>query len=391
MSTLDNKVSLEPNRVPLGRRISEILAEKGGAFSIRAFADRIGMNRETLRIMVNGARRIAPSDLEIIAEGLGLSVERIKQTDTVRKEHQLHALLQGKTQTKMMLIQASEIADELLHLSIGATERGFGLNNVGRVQYLQQKYEEAHQTWLHAHELAKNIYEQYSDSHLLHLVTANLMLTYIIRKDFSNIEGMLEVADSVFAEQPRAIGLVHYTRMKMFEARGNLELAKKHAYLSLEHYQLAFDQEQTGIALVNCAHFEYVLKRYQEAAKLLPQAIGLLQHYKYYRIFAVNEYAKTLIKLRAHETANKMVEEHLESSKEYPDLYGKLLIAYSFSKDDPKYAHSVTNNTTFSLEVRFLACKYLMRYYSSIDDADSLMKYYKMGRMFSEIDSDFFD
>jgi hypothetical protein len=40
------------------------MAEKGDAFSIRAFAERIGMNRETFRLTLIGERPITLSTLE---------------------------------------------------------------------------------------------------------------------------------------------------------------------------------------------------------------------------------------------------------------------------------------------------------------------------------------
>ncbi|KEO81091.1 helix-turn-helix domain-containing protein [Tumebacillus flagellatus] len=391
MSTLENTATPELNRIPLGRRITELLKEKGEAYSIRSFAAQLGVNRESLRQMLNGSRTILPSELQQIAKGLGVSVERLKQMDCVKKEQELATILQAKTRTKVMMTNALSLANEVAKVAQGSTERGYSLNNLGRVQYLLRNYEEAHESWQKALQFAKEIHTEYEDSNLLYLVTANLMLTHTVRKEYSNIEEMLQVVETAFAENPRAMGLTHYTRMKMHEARGNFDRARKHAYLSLENYEQTYDSLQVGIAMINVAHFESLLQNFLEAAKILADAVQILQPYEYSLVFAVNEQVKVLLKLGELETAKSLIFAHVENSKSYPDLHNKLLIYRTIAERTPVFAERVQQDTDASLEIRLLACKCLIEYYSSIDDAESVLRYYKMGRMLSGKNSEFFD
>ncbi|MGZ4164398.1 MAG: helix-turn-helix domain-containing protein, partial [Tumebacillaceae bacterium] len=69
--------------IPLGRRINEIMLEKGSAYTISAMAKRLEINRETLRLMLKGEREIYTFELEKIAKDLHVTVERILQSDVV--------------------------------------------------------------------------------------------------------------------------------------------------------------------------------------------------------------------------------------------------------------------------------------------------------------------
>jgi hypothetical protein len=68
-----------------------------------------------------------------------------------------------------------------------------------------------------------------------------------------------------------------------------------------------------------------------------------------------------------------------------------LQIMYTFAQDDPTYAEAITNDSSVSEKVRYLACKALMQYYSLNDDAESVMHYYKKGRIYSNKKGELFE
>ncbi|ARU60378.1 hypothetical protein CBW65_04335 [Tumebacillus avium] len=391
MSTLENTAVTDAGKIPLGRRIGELINEQGDANSIRKFADQIGLNRETLRKMVTEGRHIAPSELRQIAEGLQMPVERIKQIDTEKTERELKSLFHAKKRTKVMLMRTLELARYLVSVAKGVTERCQSINYLGQAQYLLEQYDEAHENWLRALDLAKEILMEYGETSLLHHVTKNLMATYTLRREYSNIEELLQVVESVFSTNPSAMGLACYTRMKMHEVRGNHERAKKYAYAALEYYKQTYDNEQIGRAIVNVAHFEFASKNYEEADKLLRDSLPLLEPFDYSFIFAVNELVKVMIKRGKHSAAKAMIEEHFELAKQYHDFYGRLQISNTVATRNPHFAEKTLNDTTVSASVRQLACKCLISYYSSIDDAESVLRYYKMERIYSNRDSEYFN
>jgi tetratricopeptide (TPR) repeat protein len=297
--------------------------------------------------------------------------------------------LRGKSMTKPMILRAQAIACDLVEMAMGATERGYALLNLGRVLYFQKKYDEAHVTFLNALDYAKLLQEQYDDKQLLHLVTANLMLTYTIRREYSNVEDLLGVVEETFADDPEKLGMVQYTRMKVQEERGNLELARNHAYRSLEHFEQTHNNRQIGHALINVAHYEYTLGNYKEAAQVLSTAIDTVKPFEDILVLAVKEYVKSLMQLKDHQTAIQVIEEYSDLVKDYPDYWGRLQIMYTVAKDDPSYAESVIDNSNVSVKVRYFACKCLMEFYYCRGDAETLMRYYEKSRIFSSTKSEY--
>ncbi|ARU60500.1 hypothetical protein CBW65_04985 [Tumebacillus avium] len=332
-----------------------------------------------------------PSEIELITKGLDIGVDRLKQLDTIKAEQELMTILKAQRKTKTMLLHAIDLAERNASVALGATERAVSLNNLGRVQYLLGKYDQAHTAWLRALEHATLCYNLYGDNELLHLVTCNLMLTYIILKEYSNIERTLKEVENALLERPESLGGLHYIRMKVNEDRGNLEIAREHAYQSLQYLEQTFDEEQICRAMVNVAHYEYLLKNYEKSAEILCSAMEKHEISHYTNIFIAKEYVKSLIKLKHFEVAKQVLNEYLTRSKEYSDLHAKLSIFSSVVHNTPSYAEGVLKDTTINIEIRHKACAFLMSYYSYQDDSDLLMKYYKMGRMLSASKLVYFD
>ncbi|ARU61820.1 hypothetical protein CBW65_12855 [Tumebacillus avium] len=389
MSTVEYISTSTLARITLARRISELMSEKGDAYSIRAFAEKIGMNRETFRQMLLGTRRIAPSELDSIAQGLNISLERLKQEDTYQKEQELNTILTGKRRTKVMLIRAQAIAKELVEVSRGITERGYSLNNLGRVHYVQEQYEEAHKVWLAAYEYAKRLEEDFADTQLLHIVTANLMLTSTIRREYSNIEEMLNLVEKVFSDDFNKLGMAYYTRMKMYEDRGELKMAKEIAYRSLELFEKTNDEKQIGHALINVAHYEYVLGNYNSSAEVLLSAINTVQPFEGILIIAVKEYVKSLMQLRDYQAVKKVIDEYESLAQEYPEYWGRLQIMKTVVCDNSSFAEAVFKDTSLSVNLRYFACKALMEYYYLKGDWESAIRYYEKSRMIAGTKSEF--
>lgn len=390
MSTVENTSVVNEVKMTLHRRIAEIMQEKGDSFSIRAFSSRLGMSRETLRLIVTGERPVTPSELERIAAGLGLSVERLKKMDTLYKEQEVDLVLHATKRTKVMLMRALDFAEELVAVSKGGTERGSNLLRLGRIQYFLQQYDEAHHSFQSALKYAEIINEQFGEAYLLHRSTGLLMLTHTIRKEYSNVEHMIQLMETVFHLNPEKMGYVYYTRMKWNEHKGNIRLAKENAYTALDWFKQTCDMEQIGKAMINVAHFEYCTKNYEESARVLNSAIKILEPFDFSLLFAVKEYTKTLLRLGDAVAAIKLIEEYSYLANDYPDLRGKIQIMYTHAKNDPQYAARISEDPSISAGVRSLACKNLMQFFSLKDDASSVMFYYKKGRMISN-KSEFFD
>lgn len=358
-STIEYTATMSIGKIPIGRRISELMQEKGNAFSIRAFADRLGINRETFRITLTGDRPITLSLVEKIADGLGITEERLRQLDTFKKEQELVTLLKASKRTKVMLMRAHTIALELVEVAKGATERGFAHNNLGRAQFFLQQHEEAHETWKKALVFAKTIKKTFDDTRLLKIVSENLMLTSVSLRDYGGVDEMLQLVEQSSADDHNSLGMVAFARMVMYGDRRKLELAKKYAYLSLEHFNKTNDCKQIGHALINVARTEYLLGNFDVSAKTLESALETVKDFDDILILAVKNYVRSLIKLQDFDIATQVAERYESLAEEYPEYWCKMQIMYTVLKNDPKYADQISNDLHMSLKVRSLACKCL--------------------------------
>ncbi|KEO83269.1 hypothetical protein EL26_11305 [Tumebacillus flagellatus] len=317
------------------------------------------------------------SELERITNGLHIREERLRRMDTYMKEEELLALLDSKDRTKETLAQALRIANELVEVALGYTEKGYALNNLGRIQYLQRQYDEAHRTWLESMKCAHVIHERFEDNKLLHIVSSNLMLTYIMRKEYSNVEELLATLDQAFPEDAETLGMTSYTRMNMANERGHVHLAKEYAYRSLEFFQRTGNSRQIALSMINAAHFEYRTENYSISAELLSKAIELVQSREETLMIAVKDYVKTLIALGDLHKAERVLCEYETMSWEYPDYWGKLQILKTVVKDDPAYAQNVSDDLRVSKVVRDFSYYCLFEYYDSKGDSEKAISYYK--------------
>jgi tetratricopeptide (TPR) repeat protein len=288
-------------------------------------------------------------------------------------------------------LRALEIANELVQVSVGLTERCYSLANLGRAQFHLQQYEEAHESWLAAMDLAEKINHEFSDNTLLYHVTSFLLISYTIRKEYTNIVYTLNVVENAFGNDPEKMGYVHYARMKWYEHRGNLEQAKKHSYIALEYFEQTNNKSQIGKAQINVAHFEYLLRNYHKSKEMLSLAMINLKPFDYFYLLAVKDYVKVLLQLEDYLAASQVIEQNLDLAKKYPDFRGIFMVMYSIAKKDPTFAESVCEDLSMSVWVRNIACKSLMDYYSSKRDSESVMRYYEKGRILSNKKNKLFD
>lgn len=374
MSMIEHTATSTLGKIFIGRRILELMQEKGNAYSIRAFADRLGINRETFRTTLTGDRPISLSLVEKIAEGLHVTEERLRQLDTFKKEGELVALLTANNRTKVMLMRASSIAQELVEVALGDTERGFAYNNLGRTQFLQQEYEDAHESWKKALVYARKIQKSFADTQLLGIVSANFMMTCARIKDYGGADEMLQLVEQSFSDDYETLGMVAYSRMVMYGERGKLEQARKYAYQSLEHFTKTNNKKQIGYGYLNVANAEYKLGNYDGSVQVLDSAFGVVQDFDQMIAFVVKDYVRSLIKLREYERATKIAEKYETITKQFPECWNKIQIMYSVLKGDPKYADNIVNDLQASVKVRTLACKCLFEYYAKRGDSELALR-----------------
>lgn len=161
------------DELPLGKRISEIMKEKGTAYSQNALSQRLGLHKETFRKMLIGERSIYTFELTAICEALKMSQDRILQKDIKLDHYKFRTALSDKRYSDALVL-----AEKLLEIAVGFTERCRSLNDIGRVYYYIGEFEKAHEHWLNAYSYADQAIRASGKSEPLFNVTANLMIFF---------------------------------------------------------------------------------------------------------------------------------------------------------------------------------------------------------------------
>lgn len=368
-------------KIPIGRRVRELMKEKGMAFTISAMSTRMGVNRETLRKMLSGDRDLYTFELDKIADELSLSVPRILQKDIQTEMEELANLLSGSTN----LTRATAIAEKFLSVAVGMTERCEAHIQMGKVFFEQQHYELAHEHRVEAHRLAQQIQESFNESRLLDLTTHHLMTSFTVRKDFANARQLAEKAKSTFDENPKRAGEIFYTLAMIAFESVRFNETREHLLQSLEYFQKSQDLKEIGKALHNVAFLEYKLYNYQQARTLFEESINILETYPIDKLFAIMDYSKVLYRVGQKSEAAELTVSSLADPLivDIPELEAKFRLLHTIYSGEMSYAETVIESTKVSHYLKIAACKILMDHYKRQGMPDLLMKYYIIAEEYS--------
>jgi tetratricopeptide (TPR) repeat protein len=356
MSQLVVPTHTDVDSIPTGRRIREVMKEKGNHYSISSMANRLGINRDTYRTMLNGQRDIYYFELEKIAKDLKTSVGRLLQQDTKGDAETLNRLLDNQEHPQI----AVNLARQLRDLSTGVTEKCNAALRVALAHFLNQDYDTAYESANEAQQLALQHKELYGDSELLYRALTLLMDVYTAKRDFENATKILETVEPHFRDNTTRLAALKYLQAKVKEAQGDYESAKALAYDSLHHARTADKPALLGRALLNAAHFEYLCGNYSVSEELLRSAIKELQEDPRSQAIARKELVKSLIKLGAFDDASGEIQKALQLLREieFPEMVDKLLLLWARSN-----AEAILRNDKDDHQVQIMASSYLRSYY----------------------------
>jgi tetratricopeptide (TPR) repeat protein len=365
------------DKIPLGRRIHEIMKEKGGYYSVTAMAGRLGICRETYRVMLKGEREIYTFELDKIAKDLKMPLERILQKDICKDGDTLKVLLEKQENPQ----KALELAQRLYEQSIGITERCLSLHRLGVAYFFNHSFDQSYHAVSEAHQLALKIKELYNENDILYRVLIDLTEVYTAKQDYVNASKILEMVEPLFHETPTRSAFLAYLHAKIEESLGNYEQAKHSTYESIKQAIASGKKALIGKTKVNAAHYEFLTKNYLKSKELLESAIEALTEDIRSQLIARKELAKTLLKLKEFQRAEEEIMSALEIAKQFEHtiLEGKLFLLLARASDTPDHAEYVVSQEKFGKAVRYLACKFLMQFYRRIGDSNNFIRYYEIG------------
>lgn len=351
------------DQIPLGRRLREIMKEKGSKYSLTAMSSRLGISRETLRVMLSGEREIYWFELEKIALDLKLPAERILQQDILPIHQEIdHLIISLKD-----LERALRLSKERAAPAIGPSEKANILNIIGRIYLVKRDIDEAEKCFTEMHELVKTICEKEQDDELLYRALRNLMYIYAHRKKPLLIHEIAQAAESIFTANSRRLTVMYFSLSNAMELPKEVAEAKKYAYRALEQVQIAGRDELIGRAFLHAAFYEFSDRQYVKAKELLTQALQYQLNSKT-RIEVLKDLAKVHLKLREYSNAKQLILTTLQDDaiENEQDLKARLLILLSRAANTYHYAESVAGSLQNKQSVRHLALRFLYAYYKRL-------------------------
>lgn len=356
----------------LGNRIKEILEAK--KITVRGLAKEIGIGRMTLERILDG-RYATAEELEKIAGGLGVTVERIKQKDTLPLEQELNALLtSGKNPWR-----ARRLAETLVALAIGRTELTDAYNLLGRALYHLRILSEAHEAWQRSLEMALKL----DDYSRIRRACNNLMASYHKQGQHERLVPLLSEVEEVFRYDAEQLGRICHYRAIIAYRKGDTLQAREYFKMSHEHYKGVEDKLLIGKLQHDLAHLEHQDGNFQEAKDLLLIARTNLQNGSIYWQASVDAVlSRSLICLGETDEALSTIDRRLaglqQPDLELAEIKAKLLLMRAHISGDPAYAEAIFDLSMTSQEVRCTAADFLTEYYLQAEDYSSAQKYFRV-------------
>lgn len=379
MSQLKAPTHTALDKIPVGRRIMEIMQEKGAAYTISAMANRLGFSRETLRLMLKGGRDMYTFELENIAKDLKISIDRIMQTDIYEEAQELRTHLDIGSNTQRCL----ELSAKFTEVAIGLSERVIVANELARGYYQARDMQMAIETLTNTMPDAQTIFEKYREPDILMWVIGNLISAKTIEGKYSNFPELIAQVEPHYQTNPKLAAIICYcVAQYKLEGIGDIAGAREQHYQSLRYY------EQHGVPIsvansqLNVAIFEDRQKRYDEAKRLFQESLGVFRAHDnlYAQAVHAREYGKMCIRLGEMEEAIDVIEWVLARIEEQPGILhsgmeAQLHLLLGIAKSDLSYATSILDNKTGSKGVQKIAFKFISDHYEDQGDLASKMQH----------------
>lgn len=348
------------DKIPLWRRIRELMKEKGSRYSMTAVANRLGISRETLRLMLNGEREIYMFELEKIANDLKLPVARILQQDI----EELNAQIKERQESLQDLPVAMELAKQRFAIAQGLSEKANALLDIRFLHTFQEQWPEAEQTSLAAYELIMQIGLAEHEDDLVFRVQSLLVTVYIHSKRYSKGLEVLQSIEKLLKNKQRRMINYYHNKGICHWGLNELEDARRCFNKAIELLQDYGNAEWMGRVFFIMGVTEYADLNYSRAKELLQDS---LQHLEtdIMRVGSAKDLAKVLLKLGEHQAAENLIRETLQSDavKQSPEMEARLLILLSKVRGLPYHAEAVAGNGKYGNKMRFLAARFLRVYY----------------------------
>ncbi|ARU62640.1 hypothetical protein CBW65_17925 [Tumebacillus avium] len=355
MSQLTAPTHTVVDNIPLWLRIREIMKEQGSSYSLTAMAGRLGMSRETLRLMLSGEREIYSFELEKITQDLKIPLARLLQEDIVELKPAYAILIdQGR------LEEAMELAKYRESIAIGLSEKVFSSASVAWVYFWKEEMDTAKGIIHEALAAAEEVNKKYAFQGVLTRVFVVFLNIYTHTEELDKVLGIVERLKPLLHSDPINMGVLYVALAKMKYASFENAEAKMYMYKCLELFIECANRDRIGRAYINTAIAEYADRNYEQAKELLETGKEYWENDKV-RLLGLKELAKTHLKLREFQAAESLIRTALrtESFEQLMDIKASLIILLSRAAGSTSYAESVAMNLRYPKQARYHAYRHL--------------------------------
>lgn len=368
-------------RIAIGRRIQELLEERGAAYLVGFFANRIRFDPHRLVKILQADLTPTAEDLQQIAKGLGISVERLTQQDTLERTYELHERLLTMEHAEANIV----LAEELAAVALGATERCDAWHNLGKAYYRGGRMEDAHQAFLKTYSQYEQVMDRYQDYERLFRFIYNLIVTYTMCEDYKGLADVLARAEGVTWEDPIQAGSILFACGVVQYELGSINSAKERFVESLNKYRQSNNDKLIGRAEYNVGHVEYLTGEYQLACSYLEAAVEHLVGDHAYFGKAVEHLVKCLIQLGELARAEELLTAQEATLRHRPQDLAMLHLQLAYKLGDPDRLVCVLEMDIVEKPWKALGYKYLAEYYAKQENALAVLHFF---RLYLQVDTD---
>lgn len=367
----------------MGVRIKELMTVCKK--KITKFSEEIGVERTTLRRIIEGERIAENEQLSRIADGLGISVERLKQSDIKKDFNELKGLLESRT----LLQRSFSIASDLLSKAIGASEKAEMNRLVGVSLQYMKRLEDAQKHFDKAMELSL----QTENVPLICRVLVNSTNNAFHFGQYDKVCDLVDAYKEYAINKVETMGRFYQLKGMCYQVKDDVLNARYEYEKAMSCYEEVEDFANYGAVVVNLAKIEFENGNLQKAKDNLLIAQSKLENNKEYLVVANRKLAKTYIALNELEKAESLIDftitEIIKFGVDNSDDYAKLLYMKAGIKNDVVSAEMAINISGIDSKLKKSIANFLVKSFMKEGNLNKVEKYYTI--MIENIEDKFVD
>lgn len=370
--------------IPTNRRIKELLIQFGygkgqKGKSQTSFANSVGLNKDIISEIVNDKRvYTSPEELAAIADGFGITYERLTQDDVKLLINELETLLRSGKQ----LERALELADKFCLMALGTTEKSDASMYKGWTLALMRRFDDAGRYLVNTFETRVEI----GDLQRLTRSCNQVMQYYVDTFQWSKLVEFIDTIkkNGYFVNDNRQMGMINLYMGIASSKNQNFADAKNYYY---EGYKFVknIDKALAARFELNISHREYFDNNLDLNLEMLERAkVNSKNDTIDLQCTIGANYVRTLIVLNDKENALREIKSCKSDFLLYNcadrNLFGKILLMESELTGSVEEIEKIVDDLHICEELRKNIAENLFNYYIEVGDIEKVKMFHTIVR-----------